>query len=643
MTAFPISKLLSSMGAADIDGDGLDDVVLAWFRNNGASFSQMPSFTTRAVESRFIAADFDNDTDVDIEYVYRQSSSEARLVRAVNDGTGNFDVHEYVLPNRGSWSFVSVDINGDDVRDVIVALDSTMELIVSPSNVSDWITTPRQQVGTTTKAPFVTPTGSIVAAGDVDGDGDGDVVYLASDGSVVLVEALTINSYAGPRHVDAGLSGAGAVVGLELVDVNRDGSADIVAACADAVVLAASDGLAWNISTLANVSDTSASIAALCAVPDGSGVAAVTSNGTVIWIPGNGSSGIALPDSSIRLFGARGAVCGNVDGAGAPDVLVWNDEAVVVWYAEAAGTWSSAVVDVPLSNLVGVAVGDVDGDGTNDIGVVSSSGGGWMRGDGARGFGPLLQVSVPLGVPVDVAITPARGLVVSASSSSTKSNTYAFRGGAVAEVEQVADNGGKLTVVDMDGDGDDDLFVATSSTVTWFETADALPMSGVGFARGTNVYHELVLDVVLADLDLDGDTDAVIRTPDVVGWLPNLNGEVSFGALTPVSTTTASYVAVADMDDDGDLDVVVAAAALAWHANQDGRGRFGSGRAISSPLTTLTGIRKILIVDANRDGSPDVLTSSDSLTALFLYTGTGIASELAVTGTGSSKVYVGGV
>ena len=149
MTAFPISKLLSSMGAADIDGDGLDDVVLgtrsdwgvAWFRNNGASFSQMPSFTTRAVESRFIAADFDNDTDVDIEYVYRQSSSEARLVRAVNDGTGNFDVHEYVLPNRGGWSFVSVDINGDDVRDVIVALDSTMELIVSPSNVSDWITT----------------------------------------------------------------------------------------------------------------------------------------------------------------------------------------------------------------------------------------------------------------------------------------------------------------------------------------------------------------------------------------------------------------------------------------------------------------------------------------------------------------------
>ncbi len=149
------------------------------------------------------------------------------------------------------------------------------------------------------------------------------------------------------------------------------------------------------------------------------------------------------------------------------------------------------------------------------------------------------------------------------------------------------------------------LFIAAAAVVT-----TALPLgpatvvsSGVNGARS----------VVAADIDGDGDLDAVAASQDDsrVRWFENTAGNASAWTTHLIATrNVASWAVTADVDRDGDLDVIASSVAdnrVAWHENTAGNGSAWTAHDIS---TATQGPECVYAVDIDGDGDIDVLSAS---------------------------------
>ncbi len=188
-------------------------------------------------------------------------------------------------------------------------------------------------------------------------------------------------------------------------------------------------------------------------------------------------------------------------------------------------------------------------------------------------------------------------------------------------ITQVAKGASSVFAADVDGDGDTDA-LATSSlndTIAWFENVDGA--GAFGPERRISTAADGARSVVAADLDGDGDVDVLAASSldDTIAWFENLDGAGTFGPERLISTTAdgAASVAVADMNLDGDLDVLCASPlddTIAWFENLDGAGTFGPERAIS---TTADGAQSVATGDVDRDGDPDVFAAFDSVVVWY--------------------------
>jgi len=176
----------SSVFAADIDGDGDQDVLSAsfdddsiiWHRNNGGSppgFSFLPItlFTTDGAQSVF-AADLDRDGDLD---VLSASSGDDKITwynNTAGDGT-SWDVHVISSTATYAVSVFAADLDNDGDVDVLSASagdDSiTRYLNDGTPDTGAW-----SADNITTAADFATS----VFAADLDHDGDADVISASS-------------------------------------------------------------------------------------------------------------------------------------------------------------------------------------------------------------------------------------------------------------------------------------------------------------------------------------------------------------------------------------------------------------------------------------------------------------------------------
>lgn len=316
--------------------------------------------------------------------------------------------------------------------------------------------------------------------------------------------------------------------GIMLADVTGDGLADVVctnASGSSVSVLRNTTPAGAAAATFAGAVTISASlspraVAAADFSGDGLMDLLIVNGGTsnVTLVRGSGPGAFNGARSSYVVGSSPQAVAvADVDGSGRPDALVANQggNSVTVLRNDGAGglAASQTVALGAGASPLGIALGDLDGDGTTDA-VVATAGRtalGVLQGDGAGGFTRV----------ADAAMTGRPQSVM---------------------------------VEDVDGDGRLDVIVAAqvpSRAVVMFREADGTyaPVGvNLGFAPAK---------VVTADVDGDGLRDLVARGQSTVAVMRR-TGPRTFGA--PVESavfTTTADIAAGDLDGDGRPDVAL--------------------------------------------------------------------------------------
>jgi hypothetical protein len=493
--------------------------------------------------------------------------------------------------------------------------------------------------------------GLAVSAADVDGDGDVDALSAASgDTPLAWHENETIHrSAAFPERslISTYASGSYAVA---TGDLDGDGDLDVVSALTDRVVWHEnSDGAGSFDGTFSGLklitSDTDNTRSVQVADVDGDGdldvLSASRNDNTIAWYENTDGEGTF--GSQQVITSAAGTpnwvAVGDVDLDGEIDVLWAGSGAIdVAWHPNlGAGSFGSAqpiATDAAVSRAVFPA--DVDGDGDLDA-LYASAGGSkvaWAENvDGAGTFGPEQVISTDAAVAYHVFAADVDGDgdldALSASRDDDKIAWYENTDGAgsfgpeqiitadpdgIGTQQGEADSARAVYAADLDGDGDLDVISAshTDNKIAWYENSDGA--GGFGAQQVITSQAGEARLAIAADLDGDGDLDVVTasRGDSTTAWHPNRGGQFSL-ATTDVAQ---GVVALGELHDQ--LKIVVTHEGRAGDSGVELSSlelRFTDGSA--NPLTATTAAEQIaeLRLYLDNGATPDLFEGSDTLVA----------------------------
>ncbi|MBC7251684.1 MAG: VCBS repeat-containing protein [Anaerolineae bacterium] len=501
-------------------------------------------------------ADLDNDGDLDM--VSGSGAASEGEVRAwQNDGT----------PFGGTWSSSVVSTTADAVNAVAVGdfdRDGNLDIVVGCGSGEDYEMIVWQNDGTPFDGGWVAnDVGASVdhvfgvAVGDVDNDGDLDVVSASASGAdyeiIVWENEGTPFSGLWTGH-DVGIT-SDTAWSVALGDLDADGWLDVVVGTG---TMEDYEVIAWqNDSTpfdgiwfQRDVGSTEAGARAIIIGDwDGDGDADIASAGgsgaggtceIVVW-QNDGTpfysvwSGNQVGIATNWLFALTAA---DLDNDGDLDLITGggtdNDYEVVAWQNSASpfsGGWALATLGSSVANVRAVAAGDLDSDG--DMDVVSSS-------ESGEDYELIVWENTLL----------HRNMPFDGDGSLTGTS---------------ADDINALSIVDLDGDGDLDVITGAGSdaavnVVAWQNNGS--PFDGTWSSSGIGAAGSDVWAIAVGDLDNDGRPDVVSgasSTPRLQMWQ---NDGTPFNGAWPSYTLTeppaaVDSLALGDLDNDGDLDLVV--------------------------------------------------------------------------------------
>ncbi|MEQ9096540.1 MAG: VCBS repeat-containing protein [Phycisphaerales bacterium] len=564
---------------------------------------------------------------------------------------------------------LAADFNGDGITDVVTCSGS----------FGVWLTLGLGSGSYASPVFFDTPGEAFrLNAGDIDGDGDldvvaalqriGDIALLLNDGDGGLADPVILAVGALPRGVD-------------IQDLDGDGDLDI----------AVNNALSGDVSILLNRGDGTFGPQVRYAVGDSASVMAAGDAdgdgdmdlvfadfyGEFVVLANDGAGAFAVverrpaggrnPDD-ITLFDANGD--GHLDAA----VSGQGVGGVSLLLGAGDGTFPLQLAVDPSRQYQSIAAGDFDADGDTDLALAPLLGFGPARvleNDGLGQFTPR----------TDIAPIEAEQVVWADGDGDADLDLFTLKGGRLVAIDgdglggletysvyQPGDIGsaypGPIAFADMDGDGDPDLVTTLfdehrvgialnddgtlqpmQTFVAGFQpgrlalgdidadgdidVAVAMPAANrviVMYNDGTGALDRPILlsgveecrNLALGDIDGDGDLDvaAVARGDFNLLYIFENDGAFMPGRIYPVGDAPGR-VSLADIDGDGDLDAVV--------GTRDGAGVLrnrGDGEFVLAPTVPGHGYGTTL-GDVDQDGAIDLITGETVRVRVSLGNGDG--------------------
>jgi hypothetical protein len=369
----------------------------------------------------------------------------------------------------------------------------------------------------------------------------------------------------------------------------------------------------------------------------------------------------------------------DLDGDGKPDLIVADgDSNTVNIYRNTSTPGAISFVEVASYVMgsddypIGVAAGDIDGDGKPEI-VVSNY--------YTQNISIFLNTSTPGNISMAPAINyPSGNYAVGASiadlngdgkpevilacqgsnllSVYTNSSTI----GHISfsnETSLNAPAGGspfKVVVADFDGDGKPDLAAANSNIGTVSVYKNTTPTGGIiSFAPNVDfTTGNFPEGIAAGDLDGDGLPDLAVanNTDNTLSLLRNTSspGTISFAAQITVPSGNSVYdLVISDFDGDGKPDLAVDdqyGSTVSIHKNTSSPGTISVSPNVDYPTGSIP--YSITAADFDGDGKPDLATANDADNTITILRNKGsnepsITSFTPTTGTTGTVVTITGI